>query len=129
MNLVIFHIGKDNRYIQRATLDGKPYTKNYLSHEDILRGGVLAFVMSDEPNPSWGSAPADCPPSLVNETPGVTVWELGRRDGSAGEFALAPDGYAQFLEKDFGYEDRFFAIGHSSLKEDFPYILPGPDDA
>ena len=85
MNLVIFHIGKDNRYIQRATLDGKPYTKNYLSHEDILRGGVLAFVMSDEPNPSWGSAPADCPPSLVNETPGVTVWELGRRDGSAGE--------------------------------------------
>ena len=121
--------GKDNRYIQRATLDGKPYTKNYLSHEDILRGGVLAFVMGDEPNPSWGSAPADCPPSLVNETPGVTVWELGRRDGSAGEFALAPDGYMQFLEKDFGYEDRFFAIGHSSLKEDFPYILPGPDDA
>ena len=127
--LVTEKTGKDNRYIQSATLNGVPYTKNYFSHQDILRGGTLSFVMGDVPNPSWGSAPSDCPPSLLNESPGVAVWELGRRDGSTREFALAPDGYEHFLEKDFGYEDRYFVVGHSSLQEDFPYILPGPADA
>ena len=120
--------GADNRYIQSAMLNGKPYSKNYISHEDIMNGGTLAFIMGDTPNPAWGSQPSDCPPSLVNEAPGVTVWELGRKDGSAAEFALAPDGYDKFLEKDFGYEDKFFAVGHSDLKNDFPYIMPGPAD-
>ncbi len=59
--------GKDNRFIQSATLDGKPYTKNYLNHYDILKGGKLIFVMGDEPNPEWGSAPTDCPPSLITQ--------------------------------------------------------------
>lgn len=121
--------GDDNRYIQAVTLRGKPYTYNYISHEDILKGGEMVFVMGDSPNPSWGNRPEDLPPSLLNEVPGATVWEIGRKDGSPEEFALAPDGYEKFLEKDFGYEDRFFAVGYSRIKEDFPYILPGPADA
>ncbi|MEL7599563.1 MAG: GH92 family glycosyl hydrolase [Proteiniphilum sp.] len=56
------------------------------------------------------------------------IWEIGKEDNSAAEFALAPAGYKQFLEKDFGYEDRYFLIGHSDEKHDFPYVLPGPDD-
>ena len=34
-------------YIQSATLNGKSYPHTYLHHDDILRGGVLRFVMSD----------------------------------------------------------------------------------
>lgn len=56
--------GSDNRYIQSATLNGKPYTKNYLSHYDISSGGTLRFVMGDKPNTKWGSSPEDCPPAL-----------------------------------------------------------------
>ena len=47
--------GKDNRYIQSAKKDGKAYTKNYLTHEDILEGARFEFVMGDEPNLEWGA--------------------------------------------------------------------------
>lgn len=57
--------GKDNRYIQSVALNGEPYTKNYLSHFDIVRGGKMEFVMGDIPNKVWGSKPADCPPVLL----------------------------------------------------------------
>jgi predicted alpha-1,2-mannosidase len=32
-------------YIQSVKLNGKPYTKNYITHEDILQGGTLEFKM------------------------------------------------------------------------------------
>jgi predicted alpha-1,2-mannosidase len=57
------------------------------------------------------------------------VWQIGVRDGSASEFALASGDYKEFLNRDFGWEDRFFLVGKSKPEEDFPYILPGPDDA
>lgn len=56
------------------------------------------------------------------------IWRIGENDDSGNEFALAPDQYEKFVEKDFGYEDRFYLIGNSTPKKDFPYILPGPDD-
>lgn len=63
-----------------------------------------------------------------SQAPGV-IWQIGIKDRSAAEFALAPGDYQEFLNEDFGWEDRFFLIGKSNPKEDFPYILPGPDDA
>lgn len=56
------------------------------------------------------------------------LWEIGKADKRAAEFALAPSGYESFLEKDFGWEDNFFLIGKSDPKQDWPYALPGPDD-
>ena len=56
------------------------------------------------------------------------IWQIGEADNSAAGFALAPNDYNQFLERDFGFEDRFFLIGHSDPKSDFPYVLPGPAD-
>lgn len=56
------------------------------------------------------------------------LWSIGDNDNSAKEFALAPENYKQFLAHDFGYEDRYFLINTSTLKSDFPYVLPGPDD-
>ena len=55
---------EEHIYIQSVTLNGKPYTKNYISHEDILKGGTMKFVMGKEPDTTWGTAPEDCPPSL-----------------------------------------------------------------
>ncbi|WP_313533215.1 polysaccharide lyase family protein, partial [Sphingobacterium athyrii] len=55
-----------------------------------------------------------------------TVWQLGNPDGSSKEFALAPHDYKGFLEHDFGYEDKYFIVGESSLSRDLPYVLPGP---
>lgn len=56
------------------------------------------------------------------------VWSIGTADRSAREFALAPDRFRDFLSADFGYEDKFYLVGHSDPAADFPYVLPGPTD-
>ena len=56
------------------------------------------------------------------------IWQIGESDNNCQEFALAPKDYNKFLEKDFGWEDGFFVIGHSDAKKDFPYVLPGAMD-
>jgi putative alpha-1,2-mannosidase len=53
-----------NFYIQSATLNGKRWTKPWFSHADIADGATLVFTMGPKPNPAWGSAPADAPPSM-----------------------------------------------------------------
>lgn len=54
---------KDHPYIQRVVLNGKPYTKTYIDHTTLLKGGVLEFVMGDKPNKQWGINPNDWPAS------------------------------------------------------------------
>ena len=38
-------LSEEHKYIDSITLNGKPYTKNYITHEDILRGGTLVYKM------------------------------------------------------------------------------------
>jgi len=38
-----------NVYVQAITLNDKPYTKDYLTHADLLKGGTLAFIMGPKP--------------------------------------------------------------------------------
>ncbi|MCD6598668.1 MAG: GH92 family glycosyl hydrolase [Bacteroidales bacterium] len=59
------NVSKLNKYIQSATLNGKPHNKTWISHEDIVNGGTLIFEMGPEPNYSWGSNPSDIPPSMT----------------------------------------------------------------
>jgi hypothetical protein len=56
-----------NIYVQSATLNGKPYTKAYLSHGDIMAGGEISFVMGSAPNKSRGSRPEDMPVSAITD--------------------------------------------------------------
>jgi predicted alpha-1,2-mannosidase len=48
-------------YVGGVTLDGKPVTKAYLRHDQILAGGELRFRMQAVPNMLWASVPADRP--------------------------------------------------------------------
>ena len=56
------------------------------------------------------------------------VWQIGVKDGTGNEFALAPGGYNDFLQHDFGWENNYFLVGRSDAKKDFPYVLPGIND-
>lgn len=58
----------------------------------------------------------------------TVIWKIGEADNSSNEFALAPANYKDFLKGDYGWEDRSFLIGTSTLLEDWPYAMPGPDD-
>ena len=55
---------KENPYIQSATLNGKPFTKSWISQDEITAGGKLVLTMGPQPNHSFGSAPADRPPRI-----------------------------------------------------------------
>ena len=49
-----------NIYVQKATLNGKPYTKSYIDFADIVKGGQLQLVMGSKPS-KWGTKKADRP--------------------------------------------------------------------
>lgn len=50
-----------NRYIQSATLNGKPYENTYIRHQDILEGGELVFKMGPKPSKRFGRKPETWP--------------------------------------------------------------------
>lgn len=58
---------KENRYISEMELNGKKYTKNYLSHEDLMKGAEIKFNMSPVPNKTRGTGKKDFPYSFSNE--------------------------------------------------------------
>lgn len=39
------NLSKEHKYVDSITLNGKPYTKNYISHQDIINGGTLVYKM------------------------------------------------------------------------------------
>ena len=51
-------VSKDCKYIQKATLNGKPLDGPWLTHDEIISGGTLVLEMSDSPNKEWGAV---CP--------------------------------------------------------------------
>lgn len=55
-----------NVYIESVTWNGKPYTKVYITHEQMLQGGELIFEMSDKPNKNFGKDKASWPSSMEN---------------------------------------------------------------
>ncbi|BCY11269.1 GH92 family glycosyl hydrolase [Actinoplanes sp. L3-i22] len=93
-------VSDTNRYIQNATLNGVAYTKNYLTHADLLAGGTLAFTMGPNPS-SWGTGTADIPSSLTSGTSaparqtdratGGTVTVSGENTGAEGRASLTDD--------------------------------------
>ena len=59
--IVARNCSDDNKYIQSATLNGKPWNKPWFSHDDIKNGGKLVLEMGNKANKYWGAA--DPPPS------------------------------------------------------------------
>lgn len=56
---------EENVYISSMTLDGKPWTKNYLTHEQLTAGSDVMFEMSDQPDHDRGTLPEDRPYSFT----------------------------------------------------------------
>ncbi len=58
---------KGNRYVKEMTVDGQPYTKNYLTYEMLMNGADINYVMSPSPNTSRGIGQSDLPYSFSDE--------------------------------------------------------------
>lgn len=54
-----------HNYVQTVRWNGKPYSKSWIRHADLMQGGTLSFDMGPEPNLAFGAAMADRPPSFI----------------------------------------------------------------
>ena len=57
----------ENFYIKSLKFNGQNYTKNYLDHNDLMKGAVLDIEMDDQPNKQRGIQTADFPYSFSTE--------------------------------------------------------------
>ena len=56
-----------NTKSKKYTVNGKEYTKNYLTHRDLLNGATISYKMDAKPNRQRGTKESDFPYSFSNE--------------------------------------------------------------
>ena len=50
-----------NKYIQKASLNGKTLDGPWFTHEDLVNGGTLELEMGSHPNKAWGASEENIP--------------------------------------------------------------------
>ncbi len=63
----VLNNSKENMYIQSITLNAKPYTKSYITHHDIMVGGIMEIKMGPKPNKLFGTGPRNVPKSMSDD--------------------------------------------------------------
>lgn len=58
---------KSRRYISDFKLNGDTYSKNYLTHDELMNGAIIDVRMSEQPNKTRGIKKSDYPYSFSNE--------------------------------------------------------------
>jgi len=56
--------GAATPYVRAVSWNGRPWTRSWIGHADLVRGGTLRFDMSATPQPGFGRARGDRPPSF-----------------------------------------------------------------
>lgn len=59
------NVSDKNRYVQRVRINGQPYSKLYITHNQLTEGCIIEFDMGPKPNKKRGLAPTDKPYSLT----------------------------------------------------------------
>ncbi len=64
LRVVAEHLSDANHYVGRVSLNGAPLARSVITHQQILAGGELRFVMSDQPNRTWATGAEARPYSM-----------------------------------------------------------------
>lgn len=59
-------VSDKNCYVHSLKINGKPYDKRYITHNDLLEGGVMEYKMSSSPAKKRGLSRADRPYSMTD---------------------------------------------------------------
>ena len=54
----------ENFYVKNLNVNGRPYSKNYVTHGDLLKGMKMDYTMDSKPNTARGTADSDAPYSF-----------------------------------------------------------------
>lgn len=63
------HASKQNKYVEKIVLNGKPLDRVWFRHSDLVGGGTLELTMGDSPNEALGSRPEAFPPDSMEVRP------------------------------------------------------------
>ena len=87
LTVIAHNNSAENVYVQSLKVNGKPWSRPWIRHEDIAAGATLEFDMGSTPS-AWGSeaaalpasmsAPGRLPASLVDRSGAATVSVRGR---------------------------------------------------
>ncbi|MCL1667965.1 GH92 family glycosyl hydrolase [Elizabethkingia ursingii] len=58
---------QENIYVESLKVNNQPYSKNWLNHQELMKGAVLNFDMKAQPNKERGSQERDFPYSMSTE--------------------------------------------------------------
>lgn len=61
------NVSDENRYVREMKINGKKYDRTYVTHEELMNGGVWEFIMDSKPNKKRGQGAANKPYSLSTE--------------------------------------------------------------
>lgn len=67
MTITAQNCNQDNKYIQSLSINGTPSTKNFFTHEQLMQGGNIHYVMGSTPNKQRGISDSDAPYSFTKE--------------------------------------------------------------
>jgi len=65
LKVVAENLNPSNQYIQSITLNGKPLTRSFIRHDELMRGGELHFVMSEKAAATWSTQTLEAPYSMT----------------------------------------------------------------
>jgi len=67
--IIAHNSSRQNKYVQKIVLNGKPLNQIWFRHADITQGGTLELTMGDRPNTALGSNPQSFPPDSMSLHP------------------------------------------------------------
>lgn len=67
MTIMAQNCNQDNKYIQSLSINGTPSTKNFFTHDQLMQGGNIHYIMGSTPNKQRGISDSDAPYSFTKE--------------------------------------------------------------
>jgi predicted alpha-1,2-mannosidase len=65
--IIAVNLSDTNSYVKSVTLNGKPLTRSFVRHEELMRGGELRFVMSPKVDATWSIQQLEKPYSMSEQ--------------------------------------------------------------
>jgi predicted alpha-1,2-mannosidase len=66
LTIVAENLSDANAFVKSVVLNGKPITRMFVRHEELMQGGELRFVMSPKSDATWSTQELEKPYSMTN---------------------------------------------------------------
>jgi putative alpha-1,2-mannosidase len=63
-SVVAENLSDANGYVGSVRLNGRPLSRAFIRHDELMQGGELRFLMQSRPNHSWATGPHSRPYSI-----------------------------------------------------------------